>query len=356
MKKTAILTFQDADNYGAMLQCYALQKVIQNMGEDCEVIDYKCQYLSKPYSLAALKRKGIFRYILGNVNSVVRKPRTKKFKEFRSKIKKTIQVDSNSIFELNNEYDAFITGSDQVWNYELTDFDKTFFLDFVADDKKKMSYAASIGVDFLPTGIDIQYKELLEKFNYINVRESTSQTLLEKLINKEINVVLDPTMLLDREDWDNVLTEPKEKEKYIFVYQLTPSKFFSRTLRQLRRETGLKIVAVPFAMGPIKSKNMLSVGPSEWVGLIKNSEYVVTDSFHATVFSLLYQKKVYCCVNEVANRICDLLKLTELDKLLFTHNRQFELIDNINYSNANKIIMMEKQKSINLLKNMLESI
>lgn len=352
--KIAIITFQNADNFGAMLQCYALQQAITRIGYKCDVIDYHCEYLSKPYSIAALKRKGFIRYILGNINVFVRIPRKKNFSKFRKEISKTVSVNKANIKILNEEYDIFITGSDQVWNYQLTDFDTRYFLDFVNDSDKKISYAASLGFDSFPDQVASQYYDLLKDYKCISVRERSAKELLVNILHRDIQVVLDPTLLLVKEDWDKVLIEPN-KRNYIFVYQLSPSSYFIYILKELKRKTGLKVIAVPFAMGPVCAEIDMFAGPSEWIGYIKNAEYIVTDSFHATVFALVYNKKLYSCVNESASRIVDLLSTVGIECFLFEKRREFSLIDDIDYTNSNKILNIQREESLNLLERIISN-
>lgn len=350
--KIATITFQNADNYGAMLQCYALQQAITRIGYKCDVIDYYCEYLSKPYSVAALKRKGFIRFILGNINVLVRLPRKGNFKKFREEISKTISVDKSNIKILNNEYDVFITGSDQVWNYQLTNFDTSYFLDFVNDSDKKISYAASLGFDDFSDKVASQYYNLLKDYKCISVREVSAKKLLDNILCRDIQVVLDPTLLLAKEDWDKILVEP-QKSKYIFVYQLSPSSYFTYILKELKRKTGLKVIAVPFVMGCVCAEIDMLAGPSEWLGYIKNAEYIVTDSFHATVFALVYNKKLYSCVNESASRIVDLLSMVKMKCFLFRKGREFSLINDVDYINSNKILDMQREQSLCLLERMI---
>ena len=353
MKKVGILTFQDADNYGAMLQCYALQKKIEGMGNKCLVINYKCDYLSKPFSIAALKRKGMVRYILGNINAIVRKPRKKKFHEFRHTIPMTERVKKQDLKALNDEFDIFIVGSDCVWNDDITNFDTTYLLDFVYDSRKKNSYAASFGFSKMKMNMKAGYSKYLKEFNSLNVRELSGKEILNK-IGVNAAVVLDPTLLLDSSEWDNVTVDLKINEKYIFVYQLTPSKYLLKIVRQLQRKTGYKVVIIPFPVGgSLKADSHLNYGPEEWVTLIRNAEYVVTDSFHGTAFSIIYGRKVYCCVNELATRIISLLELLGLNECLYSNNREFELMEVINYDEAYLKLRKEKEKSLKILKGII---
>ena len=122
-KKTATLTFQSADNYGAALQAYALHKALIKIGVENEVLNYQCKYIGTPYGLAALRRKGVIRWFLGIAYCIVRMPRRKKFREFRAQIKMTPKLNLTDLYGLENQYDAFIAGSDQVWNDSITDLD-----------------------------------------------------------------------------------------------------------------------------------------------------------------------------------------------------------------------------------------
>ena len=216
-----------------------------------------------------------------------------------------------------------------------------------------MSYAASLGFDSFPSEIADNYYSLLKDFAVVNVREQSACELLKTLLGDRVFVGMDTTLLLMKNDWDEVSVEPKYSG-YIFVYQLSPSKYMTNILKELKKATGLKVIAVPFVMGAVGAKCALGAGPSEWIGYIKNAEYVVTDSFHATAFSLIYSKKLYSCVNESASRITDLLGTVGMECFLYTKDRQFELINNVDYEAAQKIIAEERKKSISMLSQMIE--
>lgn len=355
MKKIATLTFQNADNYGAMLQCYALQKVLQNIGIQNDVLNYQCEYMSKPYSRAALRRKGVIRFILGIANSIVRMPRKRKFVEFRKHIKMTPKLNADDLIGLEEQYDGFIVGSDQVWNDSITDFDPAYFLDFVQSPEKKLSYGASFGFESIPNDLKIKYKELLKDFSIYNMREATGVQNIESLLNKTANLVLDPTMLLTRDDWDTIACAPTQKDKYILVYNLSPSSFLINTVKKIARSTGYKIVAIPFPVGGfLKAKAELTGGPREWIGLIRDAEIVVTDSFHGSVFSILYNKRLYACVNEAGTRIYNLLNIFGLSDCICTPGTQLELTKKIDYTKANHILTEERKRNLKIIKDMLK--
>lgn len=356
MKKVGIITFQDADNYGAMLQCYALQHYLKSMGYDAKTINYKCEYFAHPYGIAALRRKGIIRYVLGNINALVRKFRKKRFSDFRNIIDMTRPVSKENICTLNNEFDLFISGSDCVWSYDLTNFDTTYFLDFVDKKEKKGSYAASFGTADIPEEYKEKYSKLLSDYKYFNVREQSGANLVCSFTQKNANVVLDPTLLLSMEQWNEVCSDRLIKEKYIFVYQLALSKGMINVINKIAKETNYKVVFIPFPLGGlIKAKSCLSYGPKEWVTLIRDAEYVITDSFHGTAFSIIFKKQFFSYLNEGRTRIENLLSKTGLERRLIddTTNISEILSDTIDYQDVEKRLEQERNYSKTILVEMV---
>jgi hypothetical protein len=355
MKKIGTLTFQNADNYGAILQCYALHKTLANMGVENDVINYQGDYMAKSYSLAALKRKGVIRFFLGIAYSIVRMPRKARFAELRTHIKMTPKLNMRDLISLEEQYDGFIVGSDQVWNDSITDFDPSYFLDFVKSPKKKLSYAASFGFEGIPNDLKIKYKDLLNDFCVYNMREASGVEIIDSLLNKPANLVLDPTFLLTRNEWDTIACTPDQKEKYILVYQVTLSSFLIKTVKKIVKSTGYKVVAIPFPLGSfIKAKVKLSAGPREWIGLIRDAEIVVTDSFHGSVFSILYKKKFYVCITNAPTRIYNLLNVFQLNGCLYKPGSKLELTKKIDWKKTNFILHEERKRSINFILDMLK--
>ena len=356
MKKIAILTYQNGENYGAMLQCYALQKTLESIGVENDVLNYQCEYMSKPYSLAALRRKGVIRFILGNAYSIVRMPRKRRFNEFRTRLKMTPKLNVDDLISIEEQYDGFIVGSDQVWNDSITDFDTVYFLDFVKSPEKKLSYAASFGFESIPHDLRMKYKEFLKDFSIYNMREETGVQNIESLLNKTANLVLDPTMLLTRDDWDIIACEQAQKDKYILVYNVIPSSFLINTVKKIARSTGYNIVVIPFPLGGfLKAKAELSGGPREWISLIRDAEIVVTDSFHGSVFSILYNKKFYVCVNALGTRIYNLLNIFSLTDCIVTPDTQLKLTEKIDWEKTNCILTDERQRSLKIIIDMLKN-
>lgn len=358
--RIGILTFQQSNNYGALLQSYALQKTIRDYGHEVDMIRYNCDYISKPYKLVNLKQKGIGAYIFGIIGSICYLPRRRKCNEFRQYFNYSAKVNRNTIVKLSDQYDTFITGSDQVWNHNLTNYDYTYLLDFVKDTQKKFSYAASIGVKSIDDGAKSKYIKLLSSFKKITVREEQGKKLLNTLIDNDINVALDPTLLLKQEDWLKVTNKSNIKENYILVYQLGFSSRMIGFINKLSEREKCKVVYIPFPIGKyVRSKINLTCGPAEWLGLFLDAKYVVTDSFHGTIFSIIFHKKFFTEISDqnlaIGSRIEDLLsKVGLIDRLIVKNEGKEELNGNIDFDIVDKILERERRKSILLLEDILK--
>lgn len=361
--RTATITFHKAVNYGAILQTYALQRSILKLGVDNNIIDYDCKLISNEYKL--VNTKSIKSFIKSLIAFRIYYYKKDKFKSFIKKyiiLTNPVTKDILKSEEFNNKYDFFITGSDQVWNYEITNLDDAYFLNFVKDESKIKSYAASFGISYIPNNLISKYKNYLKRFSSILVREKTGVELTKKLIDKKVNVVIDPVLLLDKNEWNEIVFKTKFddiKDKYILVYMETPYiKLFAENL-----SAKYKIPIFNIADLILKKKNKIGnteskLGPEEFVNAIKNAKFVVTGSFHAVVFSIIYNKEFF--INNVdktkenrSSRQKDLLDLLEIkDREIFNHDddANFSLID---WNNVNKKLEIERNKSLNELKKIL---
>lgn len=351
-KKVGVITFHDYDNYGAVLQSYALQQCLKRLGAEPEVIDYKCEYISNPFQLKRLKNKGLFNYIYGAVGYVCYLPRRVKFNKFRKNISYGKPVNSKTIGSIDGEYDIFITGSDQVWDYHLTDFDKAYFLDFVTKGKK-CSYAASIG-EHLPEGnYREQYAELLEKFDHILMREEYGAEVVQQLIDEKPECACDPTLLLTGEEWEKLMPPSTAKKDYILVYQLGINPSFVNFVKRLKEKTGLNVVYVPFPLvGLVGCAPQISAGPEEWLRFFKDAKYVVTDSFHGTVFSLLFHKPFFVKVDghHVNKRVKEFLTRLGLTERIIQGDLTDEaLAQEIDYERVDKMLQDIREDSMKKL-------
>lgn len=356
-KRIGVITFHDYDNYGAILQSYALQKKLRELDTYPEIIDYSCQYISNPFRLVNLKEKGLFNYIYGAIGHICYIPRRRKCNQFRKHMKYSEPVTRGNMNAVSGKYDIYIAGSDQIWDYKLTNFDQTYFLDFPEKGKKKCSYAASIGEHIPPEQFRSDYSRLLGDFDEILVREDYGADIVNELTGKKPEVVCDPTLLLTADEWDKLLKEPKIRGKYILVYQLGINPEIVSFAKRLKKETGYRIVYIPFPLvGLLKCRCEITVGPAEWMGLFKNAEYVISDSFHGVVFSLLFNRKFFTKADghHKNRRVEQLLKLVNLSDRTMNDVSDEQLTEEIDFTYANEQIEKFRNFSLQKLKEMVD--
>lgn len=356
-KKVGVITFHNYDNYGAILQSYALQRKLRELGTSPEIIDYRCDYISNPFRLVNLKEKGLFNYIYGAIGHICYIPRRSKCNRFRKHMRYSEPVTLKKMGPVADKYDIYMAGSDQIWDYKLTNFDQTYLLDFVGEGKKKVSYAASMGEHVPPKEYRGAYTRLLKEFDQILVRESYGADIVEELTGKKPECACDPTLLLTAEEWNGLLKEPKKKEKYILVYQLGINKEIVDFVRRLKKKTGYRVIYIPFPLiGLLKCKMELTIGPSEWMGLFKNAEYVVSDSFHGIVFALIFNRKFFGMVNghHKNKRMEQLLNRVKLTERTIEDVSDQQLVEEIDFSYANERLKEMREESLALLRKIVE--
>jgi len=351
-KKIGVLTFHNYDNYGAILQSYALQKCLERLGAEAEIIDYRCDYISNPFQLKRLKNKGIFNYIYGAIGYICYLPRRKKCNEFRKLLKYSAPVGRSTVASVDGKYDVFLAGSDQIWDWHLTDFDRTFFLDFVTKGKK-CSYAASLGEHLPPEEMQAEYRELLQKFDRILTREAYGADVVEKLLGNRPDCTCDPTLLLTGEEWEPLMEQRKNRKPYILVYQLGVNPSFVKFVKRMQQKTGLDVVYVPFPLvGAVKCSMQLTAGPARWLRLFKDAQYVLTDSFHGAVFSLLFRKPFFVRVDghHVNRRVQELLERLQLTERIISDDLPDEkLTAPIDYTFADAELQKMREDSLQKL-------
>ena len=357
-----ILTFYNTINYGALLQGYALNKKINQLGENCEIVRYECEAITKkeqPMELKNIKNiKDLIKFITLK-SSEERK--LSKFKEFSNKnIKYSRNLyNKKNVNDLCDDYDLFVVGSDQVWNLNITDGDYTYFLDFERNNKKKNSYAASFGYENVPKNYEEKSKQYLNEFNNITVREQSGSNIIKQLNNKEVPVVLDPTMLLTAEEWNEISDFNYKEEKYILLYFIHNKKETFKFARELSKKTGLKLVYISISPKPaFGMDNIRDASPEEFLGLVKNAEYIITGSFHGTVFSINFNKQFFFEIDKnkgnYNTRIKNLVELLDLeDRAIQDNNCNIENI--IDYDSVNVKLNRLRDESINHLSNIIKN-
>jgi len=368
--KIGIITFHSKVNYGAIFQTYALQTVLTRMGHDVEIIDYWPQYRLNPsglFSKPAIKVKITPRFIIGRpfgfcldlLNLRVNIKRKKYFEEYFSKylhISKNTFSTYDDLVKCRNKYDFFIAGSDQIWNPKRTGgkSDPAYFLAFVGDPKCCAAYAVSMGTDRIDTSHMMQFRELVKNIGTISVRESSAISFVQHESGKNVVSVLDPTLLLKREEWAITAQFPKRiPAKYLLVFTVGYNSSIFGFVQKISHILNLPIVYVGGGMRSIPHASY--VHPCELQWYFAHAEFVVTDSFHGTVFSVLNQKPFYTILASPARtRIVDFLTPLGLIDRLFNSGDDITNINaNIDYKFAMKKLDELRSDSIAYLNSVL---
>ena len=356
--KIGIITFHKAINYGAVLQSYALQKKLNNLGYDAEIIDYVCDKLKQNYKLFNLNNKTAKGIMTTFVYFPLKYIRSKKFKQFifnNLKLSKDKDISQEELRIIAKRYDYVITGSDQVWNPKLTNGDTSYFLDFV-EKCKKIAYAASFGTNS-PTDQEKEfYLANIKDYSLMTVREEDSAKFISQLLNEHVESVCDPVFLLHKEEWTRVFNpKPLFNKPYIFVYCLHEKSSY-KYAEQLAKKENLKIVCIPSSLkDSVDGKKDFTAGVETFLNYIYNASCVITDSFHAIAFSLIFNKSVRIVLkNEYKSlngRLYAIAKKFCVEQCLAHENSIFsDSMVNINYNNVNHLIERERQKAIDILK------
>ena len=353
--KIGILTFPNSPSFGASLQMYALFKALQNMEVDVEVINYINQFMKAQRHINS--KKSLKEYIKHYVASVLNFHGSNEFKKFEREVKlypTKPMHDPEQLRKIADRYDYLICGSDQVWNPFITNNDVSFFLDFCNNNSKKIAYAPSFGLNTLPVEYKNIYRHELKCFHRLSAREEAGQNIISELIGLKVPLVLDPSMLLKKDEWRKCIKRvnglpPKYIAKFIFNHDVQVENF----INDLSRERGIPVIVVggnsfSFLKG-IKSTG--AIGPREWLYTIMNAESVVTDSFHGAAFSIIFEKDLYISTASSTNsRLVTLSKLFGLENRIIQKNIKKEITKAIDYSSVKKIMERERNASLNYLR------
>lgn len=351
--KIATMTWIYNGNYGTVLQAYALQKMLNDRGYETNLINYRASTKSKiknffksknSYSLFIQKARSII-FRSKSSSSIDYKLRNKRFMDFLNDecSLTNLYSDPESLKELNDIYDVFICGSDQIWS--PTFFNEIFYLSYVDDNKKRIAYAPSFGVSSIEEKKKKKIKKLLDKFNYISVREKQGADIVKELTGKNAEVVLDPTLLLSEEQWSKVAVNPNIEEPYILCYFLSDNDFYYSTVERLVEETGYRVVSIPVTSDSYNTDydKYPDAGPQEFLGLIKNAALVCTDSFHGTIFSVNFKRDFYVfkrfsdeSSSSQNSRIYNILNLLNANDRLFGEGKEIYK-DDIKIKNYSEI-------------------
>lgn len=330
-------------NYGGFLQEMALQDIIKSLGYECEIIDYDVRQEFNTFSLKRgienfsfekikkklIKEKSI--PLSSSVSDLIAK-RKRVFDEYRAdNLVLSRKMSNSDLHSVNLPYEQLVCGSDQIWNpdYNIP----AFFLNFGRKDCRKIIYAASIGKDYLSQRQEKIYSKLLEFPDYISVREDSAQKLISNITGKNVELVLDPTLLHQQGYWMKKADDSSLNHRnYIFCYFLNLTDEKVKSANDFARKNDCEIIAIPYLHNEmeecskkLEGKLLSEVNPADFLNLIRNAEAVITDSFHATVFSIIFKKKFWCFGRNVGTynmntRLHTLLGYVEMQDRLIEPN------------------------------------
>lgn len=353
--KVGILTFPNSQSYGASLQMIALYKTIVELGFSAEIINYKNSFMKNRKHVPSKENK-----LIKLVRRIKNFPKANKFRKFEHSFQlfPHREIDNlNDLKQIAERYDYVIVGSDQVWNPKVTGCDYSYFLDFITEKRKKIAYAPSFGVIDLEKNNAEKIARLLNEFAFISVRESAGCDIVKSLIGKTCPVVLDPTMLRAKEEWKSLEKEIANiPNQYILNFTLNNVEYVKNFTENLSLETGLPIVNICGKLSEEKCKviNAGLCGPREWLYLMDHSRYVITDSFHGTVFSIIFEKQNFISLASSTNsRLKTLLNTFVLMNRAIKENSSYGDYAKIDYTKVNAILKQKRELSKSFLMNAL---
>ncbi|MDD2391379.1 MAG: polysaccharide pyruvyl transferase family protein [Bacilli bacterium] len=359
--KVSIITIHRVLNYGTVLQSFATQELIKELGCEVEIIDYiteernfKKIFLWSPKSLKNFKLRKVI-YVLSRFPANLLKHLS--FSQFINKyylLTKRKYYTINDLKKNPPSSDIYLVGSDQVWNSKYNGgVDRGFFLDFGDENTKKISYASSFGSNELQKNDFIEINKLLSKFNFISVREDTGVKILNDM-GYSAELVLDPTLMLNKDKWLSYIKSKKINRRYVLLFILyNEDNGATQYARKIADKLGLEVIQLYWK--PIKRQGVDRIAiyksPFEFLRYIRDAEYIVTNSFHGTAFAINFNKQfITVARSEFNTRLESILRLCKLENRYITKKINIkEVIKKINYTLVNEILEKERNKSLSYL-------
>lgn len=357
--KIAVITLHRVRNYGSSLQTLATQSFFEKMGFQVEIIDYYPERYTSVGLMKRLKNKSEKLkhnvILLTGARVIMSFSYLKKKITFDQFLKQYIKM-SEQTYRTEDELkryplesDAYCTGSDQVWNSHWNEgIDKPLYLSFVPSSKYKFSYASSIGNEILGNEEANAVRGLLSDYAHITVRENKGVDVLDSIGVKAIQM-LDPTLLFPMSFWVRYVTGRYARKKYIVTYNLHHDKRVDVLAQKLAKEYGLSVYNISYNIHDIVRKGKLIWCPTveNYLDLIKNAQYVVTDSFHATVFSIIFHTKFFSIYpEEASSRIRSILALTGLSERATDYVPEVGVVAaDVDFEEADRILKQERRRA-----------
>lgn len=346
--KVGILTFYRAPNYGTALQAFATQKAISKLGVEAEIIDYRPQYIERTLQKRKIKNAKSFKEVLSIViNAVIYPNMIKRKAESFGCFSGLMNISDNVCFttkdveKVSQSYDVILSGSDQLFNRNITSSDMTFFLPF--EHKRKVSFASSFGESWLSVERIGEIAPFLAEFDFISAREKTAENIFSEIrkVNTEVKsatIVLDPTFLLTKDEWNEYAdcTMKLPKDGFILTYYLRENSILRSITARLQQKTGLKVVNIKPSKSQMifhSGKNFIYAGPSQLLSCYKKASYVVTNSFHGTALAINYGVPFFSSVlissksGDVNSRISDVCELFGLSNRFIDSEQKLKTTD-----------------------------
>ena len=318
------ITCHDVYNAGASLQAYALSNYLRSLGHQVEIIDYKPDYL-KHYELWGVRNPRYNRPIFREIYNLLKLPKriknrfSKRKKAFDDFTKKYLCVTKNR-YRTNQEMkngrisaDVFFAGSDQIWNTLFQNGkDPAFYLEFAPESAICASYAASFATDDVAEEWKEKVAAWIKKLDFVSVREKSGLGILNNLGREDACQVVDPVFLLSRDTWEALLDNKKENEDYLLIYDFDNNQELNEKAVDIAKKNGWKIYAI--FPNSTSDKCFYNDGPLEFVKLVKNAKFVLSNSFHATAFSIIFERqfRVFERKEKINTRMRDLLSGLEI--------------------------------------------
>ncbi|MGK2862157.1 MAG: polysaccharide pyruvyl transferase family protein [Chitinophagaceae bacterium] len=356
----ALITVHKATNYGAILQAYATVIALSKYGE-VHTIDYKNPYLKSHLDLIRFKPsfRGIKMLMHDLLNIRNRSVLIKKFRDFiKLNFNLSQELTANQLEQyVKGQYDVYVCGSDQIWNPNIisptNSIDPIYFLSFGEADAKKISYASSMGNYEFSDQQTSYLRLLLKDFHRISVREIEGKNYLQSLFpDRTITQVVDPTLLLSGSDWLTQLSPYKEQKRndYILVYSVPRTQLLRKAIKFYSEKFDMPVIAIDKMLVPMDyvDKHIRTAGPGEFIELYANAGFVITDSFHGTCFSVIFEKPFVCIpATHKANRQEGLLSsLGLLDRIIYKESDFSSISQSLDYSETREKLREVRENAL----------
>ena len=365
--RTGLVTFYHIHHYGAVLQAYATEQAVEALGSECEIIDY---YVNQNNAL--FRTPAGLGSAAADVHTAMHygqlKQRYERFENFSREHLRLTSHRYESVEELRAAdlpYDVILSGSDQIWNPKIFPngrFDPVFFGAF--SQRRKIAYAPSFGIPHVPESMEAEVRGYLSQFSHLSARERQGQQIIQGITEREVPVVLDPTLLLRREDWETVAKGGQEQAQgYILCYCISRPGALEPYIHRLAEKTGLRVVQLCGIRRKVhpRAQCVLNAGPAEFLDLFRGASYVCTNSFHGTVFSIQFQKPFFTSVAPAelaepeSSRTFSLLSRLGLAHRIVGKGDTAGLMEEIDWPGVSSRLDQERELSLNYLQGALEN-